>query len=177
MAYPSRISADSVLRAAIEIVEKYGVSALGMRPVAERLGVKAASLYKHCDSLESLRALVADYAVRHLTEQLTFGISQTRLNAGSARLAALMWSYALWAEENPGLYDTIPVGQTAANPLWMLIREEIGLATGRPNDDGAALAVWSFLHGHVLLARGPLANGSSGADAMERGMVALLRGL
>src|SRR5215510_13131524 len=49
-----------VVRAALELLDDVGLDALTMRRLAERLDVKAASLYRHVRNKEELLALLGD---------------------------------------------------------------------------------------------------------------------
>lgn len=50
----------NIIRAALELLDQAGFDGLTMRNLAERLGVKAASLYWHIQSKQDLLSLVAD---------------------------------------------------------------------------------------------------------------------
>ena len=50
----TRLDPDSILRAALALADEKGFAALSMRALADRLGVKAASLYYHVPSREAL---------------------------------------------------------------------------------------------------------------------------
>ncbi|MEU8196823.1 TetR family transcriptional regulator [Microbispora amethystogenes] len=60
MSPAARIDAESVLRAALQVLDEEGVAALSMRTIAARLQVRAASLYYHVPSKAALLQLVAD---------------------------------------------------------------------------------------------------------------------
>jgi TetR/AcrR family tetracycline transcriptional repressor len=49
-----------VIRAALKLLDEVGLDALTMRRLAERLGVKAASLYRHVRDKQELLVLLAD---------------------------------------------------------------------------------------------------------------------
>jgi TetR/AcrR family tetracycline transcriptional repressor len=51
---------EQLVRAALALLDDVGLDALTMRRLAERLGVKAASLYKHVRSKEELLVLLGD---------------------------------------------------------------------------------------------------------------------
>ena len=54
------IDREGMLGAALELLDEVGVDGLSMRRLAERLGVKAASLYWHVRNKEELLGLLAD---------------------------------------------------------------------------------------------------------------------
>jgi len=59
---PGRRTLDraQIVRAALELLEEEGLDGISMRPVAARLGVKAASLYRHVRDKEELLTLMSD---------------------------------------------------------------------------------------------------------------------
>jgi AcrR family transcriptional regulator len=60
---PGPLSRDSVLRAALELVDREGVDALTIRGVAEELGAKPMSLYSHVADKEDLLGGLLDLVV------------------------------------------------------------------------------------------------------------------
>jgi DNA-binding transcriptional regulator YhcF (GntR family) len=59
---PTELTSERVVRAAIEIADAEGLSALSMRGVAARLGVATMSPYRHVGSKDDLVLLMADAA-------------------------------------------------------------------------------------------------------------------
>jgi len=60
------MSRAGLAEAALELVEEEGLDALTMRTLAERMGVKAASLYWHVRDRDELLELVADALLAHV---------------------------------------------------------------------------------------------------------------
>ncbi|MER5637884.1 TetR/AcrR family transcriptional regulator C-terminal domain-containing protein [Kitasatospora sp. NPDC002227] len=62
MGRPSRplLSREGIARAALELVDEQGADGLTMRAIAERLGVKAASLYNHTSGKDELIDALAE---------------------------------------------------------------------------------------------------------------------
>lgn len=56
----AQISAATLVGAAVEILQQYGLADLSMRRVAARLGVQPSALYWHVKDKQSLLALVTD---------------------------------------------------------------------------------------------------------------------
>jgi AcrR family transcriptional regulator len=130
--------------AAYELLKEKGVAGLSMRALADRLHIKAPSLYKHIADREEI---IADLQARGLQE---FGIAIR--GAGKSRKAKAL-AYRKWALENPHLYeitvsipllrDRIPVG--LEDDVTKLIIEITG------KDHEHARAVWALMHGLVDL--------------------------
>ena len=57
------LNLDVVVKAAAELIEQQGRDAFSMRLLAERLGIKTASLYNHVDNMEMLLAEVCRYGL------------------------------------------------------------------------------------------------------------------
>jgi len=70
MPTPDRTSLDAIVIAARDLLEREGLAALTMNAVAQRVGVRAPSLYKRVDSRDRLIQLVAEATLTELAEQL-----------------------------------------------------------------------------------------------------------
>src|SRR5215471_5519711 len=68
-----------VVRAAVALLDEIGLDELTMRRLAERLGVKAASLYRHVRSKEELLALLGDEITSEIPLPRTTGTWQEQL--------------------------------------------------------------------------------------------------
>ena len=115
---------DDIVRAALELLEEEGADALTMRRLADRLGVKAPSLYKHLAGKDDLEAAL-----------IAVGLEQVASVLGDAArgapdpLAAIAAAYRGFAHAHPHLYrllterplprDRLPAGleARAAAPL------------------------------------------------------------
>jgi AcrR family transcriptional regulator len=56
----AQLDRAQVVRAALALVDEVGLDGLTMRRLAERLGIQAASLYKHVKDKDELLVLLAD---------------------------------------------------------------------------------------------------------------------
>ncbi len=72
---------EQVVRAALLLLDEVGLDALTMRRLAERLGVKAASLYRHVRDKEELLVLLADEICGTIPSTPTGGPWEERLLA------------------------------------------------------------------------------------------------
>ena len=129
---------------AYELLREKGMVGLSMRALADRLHLKAPSLYKHVADKEEI---IADLQARGLQE---FGVAISK--AGKSRRAKAL-AYRKWALENPNLYeitvsipllrDRLPKG--VEDGVTKMIIE----ITGRDHEH--ARAVWALMHGLVDL--------------------------
>lgn len=178
MAYPSKLHAEQILQEAQTLLEQGGPEALRMRGLAESLGVRASSLYRHFPNREALLRALEDGATRHL---------QTAIQAAGrdlpprAALHATAHAYLHYARTHPHLYAllltpgreaTDPRG-TAGKALWNTLLEQVGALSGHPDDTDHAVALWTFLHGFVVLERSGLFGASGPRGGLEVGLKAL----
>jgi AcrR family transcriptional regulator len=140
--------AREVVEAARELLESEGPEALTMRRVAERLGVRAPSLYKHLPDKDTIEAAIIAEGFAESAERFEAAVAANRRRP----LRALARAYRSFAREHPHLYrlmteqplrrDLLPPGveERAAAPLV----EAAGSAD-------RARAVWAFAHGMTIL--------------------------
>ena len=135
---------ERIFTEALALLESRGLAGLSMRNLADRLHIKAPSLYKHVEGRDEI-----------IAELQAYGISQfSKAMAGaknSKRAKAL--AYRKWALTNPHLYEV-----TLKTPL---LRDRLpsGLEDGvtrmiielTGKDHEHARAVWALMHGLVDL--------------------------
>jgi len=129
---------------AYELLKEKGIAGLSMRALADRLHIKAPSLYKHISDKDEI---IADLQARGL-EEFAAAIKK----AGKSRKAKAL-AYRKWALENPHLYEI-----TVSIPL-LRDRLPAGLEDGvtkmiieiTGKDHEHARAVWALMHGLVDL--------------------------
>jgi AcrR family transcriptional regulator len=91
----------TVIEAGAALADEVGFANLTMGLVAERLGVRTPSLYKHVDSLYALRRGIAIRAKRELAHVLARGaVGQF----GPDAVRAFADAYRRWALDHPGRY-------------------------------------------------------------------------
>jgi len=151
VAEPLTPRARQIVQAARELLEQEGAAALTMRRLAERLGIRAPSLYKHLPDKAALEAAIIATGLEDTATALEAALDAA-LAAGAEPLAALAAAYRTFALAHPHLYrlmtdqplprDLLPAGieDRAAAPLLR--------AAG---DLDKARAVWAFAHGMILL--------------------------
>lgn len=144
---------EEIVAAARQILETGGPEHLTMRSLAERLEIRAPSLYKHVADKEELEALLIAESLRGMGEALHAAVDGLPPVGSKKRaLAALAKAYRTWAVAHPHLYrlategvlprDQLPEGLEAwtAEPLLRV--------TG---DQSRARALWAFAHGMTIL--------------------------
>lgn len=108
------LSRESVVRAAVALIEEKGVPQFSMGALARRLQVKPASLYNHIESFEQLLTLVGETAVHQLVTLETQAIAGKREQQA---LFALAQAYRLFAREHYQLYRIIMAFPKWDNPV------------------------------------------------------------
>jgi AcrR family transcriptional regulator len=146
MGEPLTPRAREIVAAARELLEEQGVDALTMRRLAERLGIRAPSLYKHLPDKSALEVAVIATGL----EDLAVALEDAR--HAPEPTAALAAAYRAFALTHPHLYllmtnrplprERLPAGveDRAATPVLQVV-----------GDLARARAFWAFAHGMVLL--------------------------
>src|SRR6476469_1653604 len=101
---PARTSRDAILSAARTILEEDGLDAVVMSRVAERVGVRGPSLYKHVADRAALIRAVGDL----VTDELRATMAQTMTGDDpAADLRALAFAYRAFVRANPNGYGLL----------------------------------------------------------------------
>lgn len=140
--------AREIVAAARELLEQPGGDGLTMRRLAECLGIRAPSIYKHLPGKDALEAALISEGMVDLAERL-----EAASGAEGGQLVALGRAYRSFALDNPQLYRLMTDGPLRRDLLVPGVeagaaRPVIAAAGGDP-DRGRAL--WAFLHGMVSL--------------------------
>src|SRR5271169_4541265 len=151
-----------------ELLAEKGVAGLSMRALADRLHLRAASLYKHVRDKDEI---LADLQARGLAE-LTAAIV-----AAGPWAPAAAYAYRAWALANPHLYeicmrrpllrDRLPEG------LERDVTAMIISLTGRDHEH--ARAVWGLVHGLVDLELSGRFPDGADLDTTWRRAIAMIR--
>lgn len=137
-----------IVAAARRLLEEEGVEALTMRRVADQIGIRAPSLYKHLPDKAALHvAIVADGLA-----ELAVALEATEA-AAPGSLDALTVAYRRFALDHPHLYRLMndrPLPR-AALPAGLEARAAMPVLRALGGDEHAARAAWAFAHGMVIL--------------------------
>jgi AcrR family transcriptional regulator len=147
VAEPLTARAREIVAAARELLDEHGADAMTMRRLAERLGIRAPSLYKHLPDKAALETAVIATGL----EDLAVVLDEAR-HAAPEPATALAAAYRAFALAHPDLYllmtnrplprDQLPAGveDRAAAPVLQAV-----------GSLERARAFWAFAHGMVLL--------------------------
>ena len=146
---PRTARAAEVIAAAAEVLEDEGFEALTMRRLADELGIRAPSLYKHLPDKAALCSALVEQALVQMGTALHAAVDPDD-SAGS--VAALLAAYRANGVGHPNLYRLATSGPLARDPLPEGLEEWAGtpffLVTGEPY---LAQALWAFAHGMTIL--------------------------
>jgi AcrR family transcriptional regulator len=179
MPTPDRTSLEQIVAAARQILESDGLAGLTMQAVAERVGVRAPSLYKRVRSREALIGLVAEATI------LDLGARVSAINSSPdprKDLAALARVFRAFAHDRPTGYrlifgwnsETARPGRdsfdSAVGPLLRITAELVG-----PDDAlSAARTFTAWANGFLSMElAGAFQLGGSVEDAFEYGIARL----
>jgi AcrR family transcriptional regulator len=151
------LTPERVVAEAGALADERGISALSLAPLAERLGVRVPSLYKHVGGLDDLHRRIALAGLRDLAGALG---AVTVGRSGRDALHACAAAWRAYAKAHPGRYAAI---QRAPDPADAELVEVAGRLTGlvyailrgygldEDETVHATRAVRSALHGFVTL--------------------------
>lgn len=115
------LDAARVTEAAADVADESGLSHVSMTVVAQRLGVRAPSLYKHVGGLSDLTRRIAVRATDQLGDQLREAMQG---RAGRDALAAAARTVRSYVKRHPGRHAaTVEVRSTARDDTLSVARE------------------------------------------------------
>jgi len=98
---------DSLLAAAVELIEAKGVENLSLRDVSKRVGVSPGAPFRHFKSKAELLTAVGEQSMSRLTEAVNKSLSASQDGSPLARLTAIGSGYLDWALGNPTHFQII----------------------------------------------------------------------
>jgi AcrR family transcriptional regulator len=136
--------AREIVSVARELLERDGAAGLSMRKVADRLGLRAPSLYKHLPDKRALEAALMSAAFEEQAE---------RFEACGDDLGALAAAYREWALAHPHLYRLVMSGSLPRERLERGVEARAAAPVIRAvgGDADLARAVFAFAHGMTIL--------------------------
>jgi len=180
MSAPAKTSGREIRTAARKILEEEGLDSVTMQAVANAVGVRPPSLYKHfADRADLLRGMTED-ALEELQRMVERGANHGSVRESLERMAN---AYRNFAKKNRGAYQLIFSTESpndeadlkarlaSAGLLLGILKEAIGPERALP----AARTLVAFLHGFVLMEMGGLFRlGGDIGEAFEFGLSTIL---
>jgi AcrR family transcriptional regulator len=139
--------ARQIVSVARELLETEGIQALTMRRLADRLGIRAPSLYKHLPNKAALEAALI--AVGFEEAAAAFDAAT---DGAAEPLAALVTAYRTFVRRHPQLYRLMTEGPLPREhmPPGLENRTAAPLVRAAGSPDRAR-AAFAFIHGMLIL--------------------------
>jgi AcrR family transcriptional regulator len=179
----ARTSNDDIVAAGRELLEAGGLDAVTMLAVAQRVGVRAPSLYKRFADRGALIGAIGSAALRDLAEELQPSAADPDPASGLIRIAS---AFRAFAKRNPHAYEllfmNLPQGSRpppeqnahAVAPLLQVTERLVGEDRALE----AARLVTAFAHGFVSMEiTGAFRLGGDVDEAYRYGVGVLVDGL
>jgi len=155
------LSGGEVVAAAAGLADEIGYAGLTMGLLAERLGVRTPSLYKHVGGLEDLQHQVATLAMTELGDVVRDAVQGL---AGADALAALLHAVRGYVTRHPGRYTATaggggavlrgpddPLLAASARVLATIAAVLRGYGIGEDEMDHAIRTIRCTIHGFAML--------------------------
>jgi len=134
-----------------QLLEEEGLEALTMRRLAERVGIRAPSLYKHLPDKAALEAAIIATGFEEAAAAFEQAVDRAGEGSGDA-LVALAAAYRRFALEHPHLYRLMTNGPLPRAHLPPGLEGRTAAPLLRvAGSEARARAVWAFAHGMVML--------------------------
>jgi AcrR family transcriptional regulator len=148
-----------VVAAGRQLLEEEGLEALTMRRLAERVGIRAPSLYKHLPDKAALEAAIIATGLEEATAAFEQAVDRAGEGSGEGRgegagdaLVTLAAAYRRFALEHPHLYRLMNNGPLPREHLPPGLEGRTAAPLLRvAGSQARARAVWAFAHGMVML--------------------------
>jgi AcrR family transcriptional regulator len=139
--------AREIASAALELLESEGAGALTMRRLADRLGIRAPSLYKHFADKRALEAAMIAVGLDESARLFEEAVSKPEPLRGLAR------AYRDFAFARPELYRLMTDGPLPRDLLPAGLEERAAqpVIAASGGDQAAARGLWAFAHGMTIL--------------------------
>lgn len=152
------LTSDDVVIAAAGLIDEIGYQELTMGLLAQRLGVRAPSLYKHVDGLADLQHRIATLAMTELGEAVREAMQG---RAGIDALQALLTATRAYVTAHPGRYTATvgaeftgpddPLLTASARVLASIAAVLRGYGVGDDEMDHAIRTIRCTIHGFAAL--------------------------
>ncbi|MFG3219810.1 TetR/AcrR family transcriptional regulator [Streptomyces sp. NPDC048185] len=165
--------AREIAEAARALLEESGPAALTLRALADRLGIKAPSLYKHFPDKKAVEVELIAQFLAEAAEAMEAAVAR---EPGSP--VALARAYRAYALAHPHLYclaNERPLPRESL-PAGLEDRAAAPVLQACAGDGDLARSVWAFAHGMTVLEiHGRFPPGADLPEAWRKGMEALVR--
>lgn len=177
---------DELIQECTQMIAVDGLKSFTLRKLADRVGIKAPSIYEHFKNKEALLDAARQVALTELGHTLTQGCTGKHPRE---RLITTALGYLRFAEEHQSLFALLfmempsnrqGLGEApkAGSPyaiLWMQVKDFLG--ENHQQAEALSLGIWSLVHGIAMLQHTHLKNFPAPlADGAQINLEALLDG-
>lgn len=148
---------STIVRAAVELVDKNGVEEVTLASLAAKLGVRSPSLYNHISSLAGLKLQLAVYGLEQLHKSMSLAAQDGK---ASEAIHALGTAYVNFARQHPGLYEmtirapepqSVELEEMSQKILSLMVEVLSAYDLGEEGGIHAVRGFRSLLHGFASL--------------------------
>ena len=156
MPYPSLIDRDRIVETARELLEAKGIDAVTLRVVAEALGVKAPSLYRHVKNKNAMLLAINKVTI---SELINLMMQAADIAAPlTERLVTVAMVYREYAHAHPVCYELAMSSRPEIKPaedeqvqLVLPVQALFAQLAGETDSLAALRGAYALLHGWVSL--------------------------
>ena len=95
---------DIILKTAADLADAEGIANVTLKALAEKLGVKPPSLYKHINGLKELNKALMLYGWKSLEKKVTrAAVGKSKEDA----IRAIFYAYRDYVKEHPGVFEAM----------------------------------------------------------------------
>jgi AcrR family transcriptional regulator len=167
--------AREIVGAARALLESEGADALSMRNLADRLGIRAPSIYKHFPNKEALEAAMISDGFEEQAE-----LFEAALEPPGEPLLRMTEAYRAYAKAHPHLYRLINDRSLNRELVRPGVEERAAapVVQASGGDEDLGRAIWAFAHGMTILELNDRFPPGADLDAAwQRGIEALRSGV
>ena len=147
MVAPRSARAEQLVAEARGLLEEEGPATLTMRRLADRVGIRAPSLYKHFPDKAALEAAVIATGLEDAA-----AVFEAAVDGATEPLPALAAAYRRFALDHPHLYRLMNTGPLPREHLPPGLEDRTAAPLLRvAGTQAGARAIWAFAHGMVML--------------------------
>lgn len=151
------LNKEKIIEFAAKEVNQVGISNITVRSLADKLGIKAASLYSHIESFDELKTDIMNYGWKMLEQQMLQSAAGV---SGYDVIRAMCNAFYSFAVENPGIFEVMlwynkyaseDNNQTTNKMFDVIYRIFKSVNISKENTEHIIRTLRSFLQGFSML--------------------------
>ena len=139
--------AREIVAVARQLLEEKGPAGLSMRRLADRVGIRASSIYKHLPDKQALEHAIVSTVFEELADEFEAALEH------ADPVGTMVAIYRRYAKDHPHLYRLMTEQPLQRDLLVPGVEERASLPARLlvGDDPDAGRAVWAFAHGMTIL--------------------------